>query len=392
MLKRIARISTALVLAGILLTACGGGEEQDGEAGLPDTTTVPPTSDAAAAPDGTTAAEDAAPGEGTAVISPEPPPAPSGHFSLLTGLPRSEADVRKRPVGIMVGNTRAAMPTLGTSYADVIYECLVEGGVTRLLLIVEDFEDAASFGSIRSVREYYVDFTRAHDAVLVHGGGITPTYTFMNNLRLDRLDGVNAVFGRSFADIFTRDAARLAARIPYEHTMVISGAGIERGMTRSSHRTEVTEGFGGAFAFAPEPRDIGGEPAVRVSVRYSNIFTSEFTYNPDDGLYYRRQHGDYQVDGLNGERLRFENLIVMFARYTVIDFDPTVDYRACELVGRGTGYYFTRGRYIPITWERTDAGGVFTYRTADGSPLLLNPGRTMVCVPPIGQEAGFRVE
>ena len=58
--------------------------------------------------------------------------------SLLTGLPASEEEASKRPVGIMIENTKSAMPSYGTTRADVIYEFPVEGGNTKSVELYSD--------------------------------------------------------------------------------------------------------------------------------------------------------------------------------------------------------------------------------------------------------------
>ena len=46
----------------------------------------------------------------------------------------------------------------------------------------------------------------------------------------------------------------------------------------------------------------------------------------------------------------------------------------------GEGYYFSGGKYIPITWEKPEAGAPFAYRTMDGEPVTFGRGSTFVCV------------
>ena len=88
----------------------------------------------------------------------------------LTGL-ACENDMSKiRPVTIMVNNIREALPQIGISEADIVYEIIEEGGITRLLCVYNDYSDIPEIGSVRSARDYFIDIADAHDAIFVHAG------------------------------------------------------------------------------------------------------------------------------------------------------------------------------------------------------------------------------
>ena len=76
-----------------------------------------------------------------------------------------------RPYAVVINNIKAALPHHGVSQADMIYEILAEGGITRCLAIFTDLADVEKLGSIRSARTYFIDLAKAYDAILVHAGG-----------------------------------------------------------------------------------------------------------------------------------------------------------------------------------------------------------------------------
>ena len=65
---------------------------------------------------------------------------------------------RQRPVAVMIENTKACLPQYGSGNAGVIYECVVEGGITRMMAIFDDYSGLDQIGNIRSSRPYYVYF------------------------------------------------------------------------------------------------------------------------------------------------------------------------------------------------------------------------------------------
>ena len=83
--------------------------------------------------------------------------------SPFTGVWIDEEIARKRPIAVMTENTRETLPQYGLSSADVIYECPVEGGISRLMCIYQDYEDLDKIGNIRSCRIYYPYFAHEFD-------------------------------------------------------------------------------------------------------------------------------------------------------------------------------------------------------------------------------------
>ena len=92
--------------------------------------------------------------------------------SYLTGKIVDKKIGRKRPYAIMLNNIYGAIPQAGIERADVVYEAPVEGAITRLMGIFEDYDGMEKIGSVRSCREYYVHFAKEFDALYVHYGQV----------------------------------------------------------------------------------------------------------------------------------------------------------------------------------------------------------------------------
>ena len=90
--------------------------------------------------------------------------------SFYTGEWIDEKLAYNRPVAVMTENTHVTLPQYGLSNADVIYECPVEGGITRLMAIYQDFVKLEKVGNVRSCRLYYVYFAKEFQAVYFHAG------------------------------------------------------------------------------------------------------------------------------------------------------------------------------------------------------------------------------
>ena len=105
----------------------------------------------------------------------DPAPAPrevvNGKIrSYFTGDWIDEEMGKTRPLAIMLNNTSAALPMSGVSNASVIYECPVEGRITRWMGVFEDWENLERIGSVRSCRLYYLHFAQEFHPVYAHFG------------------------------------------------------------------------------------------------------------------------------------------------------------------------------------------------------------------------------
>jgi len=89
--------------------------------------------------------------------------------SKLTGLWVPKEVGENRPYAIMFNNIKLASPQSGTSEAAILYEAIVEGGITRLMGIFEELNDTR-IGSVRSARHYFVSIADEYDAIYVHYG------------------------------------------------------------------------------------------------------------------------------------------------------------------------------------------------------------------------------
>ena len=99
--------------------------------------------------------------------SPSAPALPE-NVSFTTGLPLEGATYK--PVAVMIENSPAARPQNGLQAADIVYEAIAEGGITRFLCLFNDHMPT-TVGPVRSLRLYYLQIQEEWDSILVHFGG-----------------------------------------------------------------------------------------------------------------------------------------------------------------------------------------------------------------------------
>lgn len=300
----------------------------------------------------------------------------------LTGLGTTEELTLKRPVAVMINNIRDAMPQEGTSYADIIYECIVEGAQTRLMAVYLDYESAPVIGSVRSSREYYLDFAMNHDAVYVHAGGSDEAYRQIKASRINNLDGVNMYV----PDMFYRDAERRKT-MSLEHTLMTNGEKIANGIDYMGYRSTANSEFEQPLDFAEFGTEIVPENggAKYVSVSYSDEHSPYYIYNEENNMYERFQFGKEQTDNSTGDQLAFDNIIILYC--STYNTGDAYGHYSVKVTGEGKGVYITRGGSVDITWKKADRATPVSFYLADGSELTVNRGRTMMQICTTSMEA-----
>lgn len=297
---------------------------------------------------------------------------PSPFVNPLTGLPISEELSKQRPVSIMINNIKQALPQESVSKADVLYECLAEGGITRLLMLVQDYASLGQVGSVRSTRDYYLDFAQNHDALFFHAGGSEKAYSEIASRSIDNFDGVRMNIPNSFF----RDPWRLN-NMQYEHTLVITGEGIVNAIKYRNKRTALTNAFDNPLDFSLNEYAPAGNEAKCVYLPFSNYQTPYMKYNAATGTYQRWQYDIPHTDK-TGEQLEFKNVIVLFCHHTgPLDTAGRIE---VTTTGNGDGYYITNGKYVPIKYTKATEDSQIKLYNADSTPLLINKGKTYIAV------------
>ncbi len=329
-------------------------------------TDLPDTADTEDTPD-TTAAQTQTPEPDTPV-----------YINRLTGEAADEATYYKRPLAIMINNIRKANPQIGISNAMVIYECEVEGGITRLMMLTTDYESLPVTGSIRSAREYFIDYAMGHDAIFMHAGGSDQAYRELKSRGVDNIDGTN---GRNPYDTFYRDQNRLAT-MGAVHSLVSTGDRIVKAIQYHDYRTVIEEDTQTSFRFVAPGTSYtldGGVAATHVYMSYTASYHPEFVYDAQTNTYLRYQFDHLaQTDSATGEQLAFTNVLLLSCTRTYLNDDKGhVD---IVTAGEGDGYYIYGGKAISIRWKKANDDAPLLLYTADGAELLLNTGKTFVNV------------
>lgn len=296
----------------------------------------------------------------------------------LTGLEADRNLSGKRPAAIMINNIRVACPQEGISNADILYEALAEGGITRMLMVVSDYEKLGQTGSVRSSREYYIDFAQNHDALYFHAGGSDGAYAQLASRKIDHFDGVRT----NVPNCFYRDQWRMN-NMGYEHSMMVTGPNMVNAVAYKNSRTDIKQGFENPMKFVKYgtvDKLENGSSATCVYLPFSNYQSQAYLqYNAETNTYLRYQYGGPQVDKqAENKQLEFTNVLVVLCPHKALN--DAKNHISITTTGSGAGYYISGGKYVEITWKKAGQDDPIQYFNTDGSPLEINRGKTYVAV------------
>lgn len=298
--------------------------------------------------------------------------------SILTNEVVDSSITSLRPIAVMIPNNESALPHYNVSKAGVLYECNVEYNITRLMAIIEDWQNLERIGNVRSTRDYYVYWAQEWDPLLVHYGNI---WYADEILARDDVHNINGVTDDGTAFYRVTDENRI-----FEQTAYTSGQGIMKAATKlgySLYHDEDASKQHFFFASDTQPQRLADyEESFNVTkLDLKNVYTVDkpwFEYNADDELYYRYEYNGPHMDAATNEQLSFKNIIIQFTYYEKRPDGQYLIYQCHDTTQ--DGYYLTNGKAIHITWKKLGEFGNTMYFDDSGKNLNINEGKTMICI------------
>ena len=282
-----------------------------------------------------------------------------------------DVNTKSRPYAIMINNVAGARKLQsGLQDAYIIYEMMVEGGITRYLALFLD-QNTERIGSIRSARHYYLDYALENDAIYVHHGYSPQAREDWNSLGVDRIEVNESTTG-------WRDKS---ASKTYEFTLFSSIEKLNKGL--GSKRTERNNDL--LLNYSADEVDLsqleGAIPANKLNIKYSGNTTNNYVYNKDNKFYLRSVNNKSQDDYVTGKQLTVKNIIVYSIKYSGISGDDK-GRQTIDNIGEGNGYYISNGYAIPITWSKKSRKSQTIYRYNNGQEITVNDGNTFIQIVP----------
>ncbi|MBU6389301.1 DUF3048 domain-containing protein [Patescibacteria group bacterium] len=306
-----------------------------------------------------------------ASATPSPTPTPVTLPSQLTGLPVPAGTQNLHPLAVMIENAPEARPQSGLGQADLVYEAIAEGGITRFMAIFGNPSQAIRVGPVRSARPYYVDFATELNAFYAHAGGSKDALSQIDSTGVLDINGLTVG-----APVFTRDYSRPVSE---EHTLYSSTDKLWQYATGTRHwsptQTISTWKFQDDAPAAQRPA------SQKISVSVSGpLYAVTWEYDPANNDYKRSMDGAPHIDADTGKQITAKNIVLeTAARQDYTEYYPGVSKVVGKytLTGSGPAVVFQNGQAIKGTWRKNGTDRT-RYYDSSGNEISFVKGNTWV--------------
>ncbi|MGM8212078.1 DUF3048 domain-containing protein [Virgibacillus sp. W0430] len=271
-----------------------------------------------------------------------------------------------RLVGVMVNNHPKARPQSGLSQADIVFEILSEGNITRLLALFQS-EKPEVVGPVRSAREYYFELADAYGALYIYHGAAGFIDEMIDQRGIEHLNG--AIYDND-GNLFKRESFRKAPHNSYLLFPAVESVANSKEYEMKRTYEELT--------FLEEGTEIEGDTAAQATITYSNSAYSnvQYEYNPANETYTRYNGEEKTIELHTEEPIELDNVFIVEAYHEVID---SAGRRAIDMESGGDAYLLQQGKAQRLKWENQD-GRIVPVK--EGHVVGFVPGKTWINVVP----------
>lgn len=278
----------------------------------------------------------------------------------LTGLPRDGEEASHPALGAKIDNASAARPQVGLDEADIVFEELVEGGLTRYLAVWHS-SLPAEIGPVRSVRPMDPEIISPFGGILAYSGGQQRFVEAMLDAPV-----ASAINGQSDVDEFFY---RTSDKVAPHNVLVLAPELVAYFQDRPGPPPQ----FNYATGLDDASAVVNGEDISGLRVSISGVSAPTWTWSDAESAFLRFQTNGAPDTALSGVQLQADNVIVLEVNIDVIQDIPTT-----QLVGSGAGLIATGASIQEISWSKPAADAPIELTDASGARVLLAPGQTWI--------------
>ncbi len=270
-----------------------------------------------------------------------------------------------RPIAVVIENHSDSRPQSGLSEADIVYETLAEGGITRFLALFQQ-GDPKEVGPVRSARPYFNFLSNMWGSPLVHAGGSKQALSELNSGIYKDLFDVNEF---SYGDYFYRDTERLAP-----HNLYTSIGNDQRKLLQKKNQSAWTART--IFDYRTTPVEQIVPEITSVTIPFStDSYEVKYQYNKTNNNYQRSIKNIASIDKNNEQQITPKNVLIMLADIAT-NPDDDLGTQTIKLNNNGPCFLFSVGKFTRCKWEYRD--GKHFYMDSEGASLKLETGQTWI--------------
>ncbi len=283
------------------------------------------------------------------------------------------------PVAVMIENFVLSRPPSGLSEANLVYEALVEGGITRFMAVYAgQMITVPEIGPVRSARPYYLDWTLGFGSLYAHVGGSPQSFQDIETYEVMNL---NQFYNPQY---FWRDNDREPP-----HNLYTSGEKLAFAL-RDLESDET--GSYAPWTFK-EDEPLSSRPSEEKSLEIdfsSQNYLVEYRYDRESNDYVRYQAGEEHRDkplseDVDGSLIRATNIIVQKVKTYLVDQERL----GMDVVGEGPASLYRDGRVIEGRWEKTEKNERTKYFDENGDEVSFNAGPTWIEIVPTDRDVTY---
>ncbi|WP_166787892.1 DUF3048 domain-containing protein [Cryobacterium adonitolivorans] len=276
----------------------------------------------------------------------------------LRGMPVDPSAAENPSLAVKIDNHPAARPQIGLERADLVFEELVEGGLTRYAALWHS-DVPESVGPVRSIRPMDPEILGSFGGIVAYSGGQPQ---FVDQMKAAPL--LNVSFDDDSEGLFVRADDRDSP-----HDVVLAAA---ETVALHSDLAPPPRQFDYADSAAEATAALAGDPTTGIVTRFSESNGRAWAWDPAAPAYLRSQDGAADLDTA-GAQLRATNVVVLR-----VEVDRGSDVPRTILSGSGEAWVSTSGSTMPVTWFKDAAAAPIRLADADGATVELAPGNTWI--------------
>jgi hypothetical protein len=352
-LSRVALVLSSTVAAAIALTGCAGGT-----IALPGTTPTPEK----------------------VYVS-----APLTGVKYEEGTPEANGLVGPS-VACKVDNSEAARPQQNLNKTDVVFDEMVEGGLTRLvavfhsqILTTDADPKAVGVAPVRSIRPMDPDIISPFGGIVCYSGGQLKFVNMMRATAVFNASETTEQGNKTFSRLTTREAP---------HNVQVN---VKLLAANHSELTAPQQAFDFAADLASATASTAGVSASNLKVAFPSAL-AEWVPNSDNTSWLRIQDGKKHFDSATNEQIRATNVVVLDVQEDRSYADPKYGHiPKAVLIGKGKAWVFTGGKYVEALWSKSSQTARIILTDSSGVAINLAPGNTWVELKPNDPEGKLTI-
>lgn len=288
----------------------------------------------------------------------------------LRGTPIEAGTGSNASIAAKIDNHVAARPQVGLDTTDIVFEELVEGGLTRYVAIWQS-AIPKELGPVRSIRPMDPDIVSPFKGIIAYSGGQPRFVQLMKNTGV-----YNAIHGQAdTATTFYRTPTKIAP-----HNVLVKAREV---IADHKKLKAPAQQFGYSLDTASSTAAKDGKPTEEIQLVFGPPSKPSWTWGPKAGAWVRWQNGVKDV-AASGARISATNIVVLR-----VGVDTGLGVPKTDLIGSGDAWVASGASYVKARWSKSSATSRIRLVDATGTAIRLAPGNTWIELVPTSGSIAF---